>query len=121
MAKHKRGLDFRTGRAAAAANESIDKVDRLADTAVPALTDSVHIALGRHHVEQAVQRELMAHPQLHFKTLVVRRTQNGVCLEGILEADENCPDVGNIAKTIAGVEEVINRLMVKRLHEPSKN
>ena len=119
MAKHIRKTEFR-GASAANVAEAVAEADRLADTAMLSLSDSVHIALGRHQVEQAVQRELLSHPQLHFKTLVVRRTQNGVCLEGYLEADENCPDVSGIAQTVAGVDEVINRLMVKRL-QPAKN
>jgi osmotically-inducible protein OsmY len=119
MAKHIRKSEFRGIRAADVADAVAD-ADRMADTVVPSLSDSVHIALGRHQVEQAVQRELLSHPQLHFTTLVVRRTQNGVCLEGYLEAGDNCPDVGGIARTIAGVDEVINHLMVKR-PEAAKN
>ena len=94
--------------------------DPMADTVIPSLTDSVQIGPGHHQIEQAVQRELLSQPQFHFTRLVVRRTQNGVCLEGYLEADENCPDVSDIAQTVAGVHEVINRLMVKRL-APAKN
>ncbi|MFO1096170.1 MAG: BON domain-containing protein [Planctomycetaceae bacterium] len=67
-----------------------------------------------HRIESAVRRVLLAHPDLHFKVLVVRRVQNGVYLEGVLDADEGAPDVSDLASQIPGVECVINRLLVRR-------
>lgn len=65
-----------------------------------------------HRVEHAVQRALLGHPHLHFASLVVRRINNGVCLQGVLEADENAPDVSSIAQRVDGVQQVLNRLVV---------
>jgi osmotically-inducible protein OsmY len=65
-----------------------------------------------HRVEQEVQRELLAQPTLRFASLVVRRIDNGVCLQGVVEADEEHPDVCRIAQRIAGVQNVLNRLVV---------
>ena len=67
-----------------------------------------------HQIESAVRRALLGHPDLHFKVLVVRRLQNGVYLEGVLDADEGAPDVSDLASQIPGVECVINRLLVRR-------
>jgi hypothetical protein len=72
-----------------------------------------------HLVESEVRRALTSRPELHFKSLVVRRLRNGVCLEGVLEADDSAPDVDELAREVAGVECVINRLLVNRLAAPS--
>ena len=65
-----------------------------------------------HQVEQDVQRELLSHPRLHFSSLVVRRIDNGVCLQGILQVDDDSPDVCSIAQRVAGVSHVLNRLLI---------
>ena len=46
-----------------------------------------------------MQRELMSEPACRFASLVVRRLDNGgVCLQGVMEADELVPDVCAIAQ-----------------------
>jgi len=66
-----------------------------------------------HRLEQAVQRRLLAHPELRFSSLVIRRIPNGVCLEGVLENDAEL-DVSSLARSVAGVQEVLNHLVVRR-------
>jgi hypothetical protein len=66
-----------------------------------------------HRLEHAVQRRLLAHPELRFSSLVIRRIPNGVCLEGVVESSSDL-DVCNLAKTVAGVDEVLNHLVVRR-------
>lgn len=73
----------------------------------------------RHQVERTVRRELLAHPQLCFSSLVIRRLRDGICLEGVLEADDEVPDVCRLAQQVAGVERVLNHLVVRR-PTPSK-
>src|SRR6185503_9800889 len=46
-----------------------------------------------HSVEQEVQRELLAEPSLRFASLVVRRIDDGVCLQGVLEGDNPVSDI----------------------------
>jgi len=67
-----------------------------------------------HRVEQEVQRELMSSvPDCHFASLVVRRLDDGgVCLQGVLEADDTIPDLCAIAQRVAGVQKVLNHLLV---------
>ena len=70
---------------------------------------------GPHQIEEDVQRELLAQPELRFSSLVVRRVADGVCLEGVLEADDveaasSC--VCGLARRVAGVQEVLNHLVV---------
>jgi hypothetical protein len=66
-----------------------------------------------HRLEHAVQRHLLAHPQLRFSTLVIRRIPNGVCLEGVLEGGANF-DVCGLARSISGVNKVLNHLVVRQ-------
>jgi hypothetical protein len=66
-----------------------------------------------HRLEQAVQRYLLSHPKLRFSTLVIRRIPNGVCLQGVLE-DSVDLDVCNLARSVAGVNEVLNHLVVRQ-------
>lgn len=65
-----------------------------------------------HWIEQEVQRELLSHPSLRFSSLVIRRLGNGVCLQGVLEEDADAPDVCTVAQRVAGVEQVLNHLVV---------
>lgn len=83
----------------------------------PASIDSQQTG-NPHRIEQDVQRELLSHPELQFSSLVVHRIPNGICLEGILETGQDCPDISRLAQTISGVDEVLNHLVVRTL--PSK-
>jgi hypothetical protein len=71
-----------------------------------------------HRVEQEVQRCLLADPGLRFSSLVIHRIRDGVCLEGILEIDDECPDICNLVKQVAGVDTVLNHLVVRGNHRP---
>lgn len=76
--------------------------------------------LGHHEVEQSIWRELHSIPGIHFSSLTVRRVPQGVCLQGVMEADGDgcCPDVCNLVKRIAQVENVVNQLLVR---EPARS
>jgi len=66
-----------------------------------------------HGLEQAVHRRLCSQPGLQIASLVIRRIPNGVCLEGVLESDAAL-DICTLARSIAGVDEVRNRLVIRR-------
>jgi osmotically-inducible protein OsmY len=68
--------------------------------------------MSPHQIELDVQRALLAQPRLHFASLVVRRIIDGVCLQGVLEADADSPDVCSIAQRVSGVRQVLNHLVV---------
>jgi hypothetical protein len=70
-----------------------------------------------HRLEQAVQRHLLSQPELQFSSLVIRRIPNGVCLEGVLENNANL-DVCGLARSVAGVNEVLNLLVVRQKSAP---
>jgi hypothetical protein len=65
-----------------------------------------------HRLEHAVQRRLLSHPELQFSSLVIRRIPKGVCLEGVLEGHGSL-DVCSVARSVAGVDEVLNHLVVR--------
>jgi osmotically-inducible protein OsmY len=65
-----------------------------------------------HSVERQVQRKLLAQPNLQFSSLVVRRMPDGVCIEGVLDSTDGS-DVTNLARQVAGVQNVVNRLLVR--------
>jgi hypothetical protein len=67
-----------------------------------------------HRFEQDVRFRLMAEPTLNFTSLTVRRIPNGVCLEGVLETDDDLPDISRLLRRITGVEKVLNYLVVRR-------
>ena len=65
-----------------------------------------------HSLERLITHELRT--VFSFPTLVVRRTRNGICLQGVLHWEEGAPDVTSTAQRIAGVEHVINHLVIVR-------
>lgn len=71
--------------------------------------------LSHHEVEQTIWRELQSIPGVHFSSLTVRRLPRGVCLQGVMEADGDgaMPDVCDLIKRIAQVENVVNQLLVR--------
>lgn len=83
-----------------------------ADSTV-AIIEPLLCAAPAHAVEREVQRALLSQPDVHFPSLVVRRVQGGVCLEGVMEIDDDGPDVTDLARRVAGVERVINHLLVR--------
>lgn len=78
----------------------------------PRFASAALSGLSPHQIEQDVQRELLSEPNLRFSSLVVRRINNGVCLQGVLEAGAGCPDVCSVAQRVSGVRQVLNHLVV---------
>ena len=70
-----------------------------------------------HRIEQEVQHELLSQPGFRFASLVIRRLGNGVCLQGVLEVDDNSPDVCAVAQRVAGVDRVLNHLVISGSHD----
>lgn len=76
------------------------------------------LARQPHQMEQDVRRRLLSEPELCFSSLVIRRLRDGVCLEGVLESNPAGTDVSDIARTVAGVDRVVNCLVVRNGAEP---
>ncbi len=78
--------------------------------------ESSVLLTGPHRIEEDVQRELLGQLELRFSSLVVRRVPGGVCLEGVLEADDvdaASSSVCGLARRVAGVQEVLNHLVIR--------
>lgn len=65
-----------------------------------------------HQIELDVRRALLAEAGVSFDSLVVRRIPFGVCLQGFAEFDDESWDLAEVARTVPGVEEVRNHLVV---------
>jgi hypothetical protein len=76
-------------------------------------SDALRCFDAAHGLEQAVHRRLRSQPGLEIASLVIRRIPNGVCLEGVLESDAD-QDVCNLARSVAGVDAVLNHLVVRQ-------
>lgn len=72
------------------------------------------VLLHPHRLEQDVRYRLMSDPRLNFTSLVVRRLDDGVCLEGVLETEDDSTDVEHLVRRVAGVNQVLNNLVVRR-------
>ena len=70
-----------------------------------------------HRLEQDVRNRLMEEPDLHFTSLVVRRMQDGLCLEGVLETDDEVDEVAVLVRHLCGVSNVVNNLVIHRRRE----
>jgi len=70
------------------------------------------MVLEQHGMERAIQQRLLSSPDVEFTSLVVRRVPGGVCLQGVMQVSGDLPDVTRLAMEVAGVQRVINRLVV---------
>ena len=67
---------------------------------------------GPHDLECLIQRTLQAQPGLRFARLTVHHCPQGVCLEGLLEANEDGIDLIELVNEIAGVQ-AINHVVTR--------
>lgn len=74
-------------------------------------------------LESSVRRELLSDEGLCFSKLVVRRTPQGVCLEGVLELDRCVADADlmSAALRVAGVGTVQNNLVTRTTATPAES
>jgi hypothetical protein len=64
-------------------------------------------------LERAVRQKLISAPEVSISSLVVRQIEGGVCLEGILEANNDLTDVDRLVRSVASVDRVLNRLVIR--------
>ena len=91
---------------------AVKAVDPSLETMICTPDDSV--LFHPHRFEQDVRNRLMSEPNLNFTSLVVRRINNGVCLEGVLETDDDSTHVERLVRLIADVPNVRNCLVLRR-------
>jgi len=73
----------------------------------------VEVDRNPHEVERQIRSVLISHPGMTISSLVVRRTRDGVCLTGVVESMPGDTDVCGLVREAAGVNEVLNRLIVR--------
>lgn len=66
-----------------------------------------------HDYERDIQRKLLEVPGLHFSSLVVRRLDNGVCVQGVLESSGPHIDVARMVRELTGIENVLDQVVVR--------
>lgn len=89
-----------------------EQVEALEHTTGEVQVESMVMVLEQHGMERAIQQRLLSSPDAEFTSLVVRRVPGGVCLQGVMEVSGDLPDVTRLAMEVAGVQRVINRLVV---------
>lgn len=65
-------------------------------------------------LEQIIKGVLAECSGLCIDRLVVRRTPDGVCLDGVIRMSEGTPDPVDLVRAATGIGEVLNRLVVFR-------
>lgn len=75
--------------------------------------DSSEVDRTPHTIERQVCRLLTTHPGLSVTGLVVHRLPGGVCLTGVVDSIDGETNVCNLVRQVSGVEDVINRLLVR--------
>ena len=64
-------------------------------------------------LEHVVRQKLISDPEVSISSLVVRQIEGGVCLEGILETPSDLTDVESLVRSVASVDRVLNRLVLR--------
>lgn len=64
-------------------------------------------------LERAVRQKLISDPDVRISSLVVRQIEGGVCLEGILETRNDLTNVERLVQSVASVDRVLNRLILR--------
>lgn len=65
-----------------------------------------------HELECLIQRRLQSYAGLKFSRLTVHQCEQGVCLEGLLESNDEGIDLCDLVNQIAGVK-AINRVVTR--------
>lgn len=83
-------------------------------------TNAATLPTEHHSLEKRVRHDLMAHPEMKFSSLVVHRVPDGICLEGVVSTTADHDEVCQLAKDVAGVNSIINRLVMRPDDQPLK-
>lgn len=84
---------------------------KTSSVAVPAPSVAAEIRQP-HELECLIQRRLQTQAGLKFARLTVHQCPQGICLEGLLESNDEGLDLSDLVKQIARVA-VINRVVMR--------
>lgn len=77
-----------------------------ASTAKSAAQSKIEPSCTPHDLECRIQRGLQSYPGLKFSRLTVHQCPEGVCLEGLLETNDEGIDLCDLVNQIAGVKAI---------------
>lgn len=117
MRKLNRSSDVRHRFPIKARFDADEAVENQADGDTVLLSPDDSVLLHPHRLEQEIRNRLMEEPSLHFTSLVVRRLPDGLCLEGVLETNDDTDTVSSVVHDICGAMQVLNHLVVHRARE----
>jgi hypothetical protein len=92
------------------------------DDPVPSTVSAATLAPApavSHEIECEVQRRLLDEPGFRFSSLVIRRVNDGVCIQGVLETERDAPDLTRLARQVNGVKRVIDQVVVRHVASSS--
>lgn len=69
--------------------------------------------LNCHDFEADVRRELLSTAGVTVSNLVVRRLPNGVCLQGVLNVEDESVDICDAVRKVPGVQQILNRMVMR--------
>jgi len=69
-----------------------------------------------HRIEEEIRHRLAEAPHLAVSSLVVRRVDGGVCLQGVAQTADDVRDICSLTQSVNGVGHVVNRLLVAPPH-----
>lgn len=64
-----------------------------------------------HPLEYEVTRKLRSYPTVKISSLVVRRTPDGICLQGVLESDAEDVEFRQLLCELESLANVVNQLV----------
>ncbi len=71
-----------------------------------------------HQVEAEVSKALRDYPGISVESLSIHQVDGGVCLHGVIEVDDPSLDVASLVRRAVGIDQVINRMIVRPGRSP---
>lgn len=71
-----------------------------------------------HQVETEVSLALRETMGIHVESLSIHQIEGGVCLHGVVEVDDLQLDVTDVVRRALGIDQVINRMIVRPCCSP---
>lgn len=84
----------------------------------PQEVDSGRITASSVDLEKRIRKKLDLQRDMPVSSLKVLQLEDGICLEGILETDDQVHDVERLVRSVVHVDRILNRLVVRPPEKP---
>ena len=84
----------------------------------PREVDSGRITASSGELEKRIREKLDSQLDMPFSSLKVRQLEDGICLEGVLETDDQLHVVERLVRSVVQVDRILNRLVVRAPEKP---